>query len=186
MGPWRALVALLLLGLSVEARAQCIVPPPTVTLPDVCAGDSTAGSASFCFTAPFAGCAGTGLVLSVVSPDAPFVVTAMHVDGPLGSRVVGDGDFPLLLLPGDSLAADVAAVLAASGTAQSHIGWVLPTGECDVDLVAATPVCAAPDPTNPCMGQACVAGVCVPGPASGPCDDGDPCTVGDTCVAGVC
>jgi hypothetical protein len=184
----------ILLGAAVEARAQCPSAGAQVALSRACAGDLASGSASFCF-APETGCSGTGTVAGVSAPDPPFSMIRVHVDGPNGTRVVGDGDFPVVLQQGESIVADLSAVLAAPGGAIGRLAWLVSAaagvdtrrGEtCGVDLVAATPVCAGPSAANPCVGEICVAGACVAGPVAGPCEDGDLCTVGDVCVDGVC
>ncbi len=63
---------------------------------------------------------------------------------------------------------------------------------CTVDSRCAAGSCSggaqlACDDGNPCTSEVCTPGVgCEYGAISGPCDDGDSCTLGDTCVAGRC
>ena len=182
----------LLLGGAAEAQVHC-PDAGAIALRSVCVGEPATGSASFCF-APEAACSGVGLVLGMTPPAAPFSVTAVHVGGAFGTRTVGPTGFPVLLLPGESIVADVTATLAAPGSATGRIGWIVSTrvedgkdaAVCNADLIAATPLCAGPTAATPCIGEVCVAGACVAAPLAGPCEDGDLCTVGDTCVGGVC
>ena len=53
---------------------------------------------------------------------APFSVTAIHVDGVLGSRPAA---FPQLLLPGDQIVADITVAVPASGAVSGRLTWVL-------------------------------------------------------------
>jgi hypothetical protein len=109
-----------------------------------------------------------------------------------GSRSLGFGDFPVFLGLGDRIVAELSVTLAITGTASARLTWLI-GGEdddegpgCGVDLRGSTPICAGPSPANPCVGEVCVAGACVASALSGPCDDGDACTIGDTCVGGQC
>src|SRR5262249_30954584 len=144
VGVGLALVALLA---ATSAVADCPKPTPSLQLPAACVGESTTGSTSFCFAKD---CSGSGLVLGVDPPAAPFTVTDVHVDGLLGS---GPAVFPLLLAPGESVVADVAVVVPASGAADGRLAWVVASGEdgegdeCEVDLGAAAPVCGG-DPSG--------------------------------------
>src|SRR5262249_59922357 len=113
--------------------------------------------------------------------------------GAFGSRPLGPGDFPVLLGLGDAIVAELSVTLAVIGTASAQLTWLVGGDDhedeqdgCGADLRGSTPICAGPSPANPCVGEPCVAGACVPSAVSGPCDDGDGCTVGDTCVAGQC
>ena len=45
---------------------------------------------------------------------------------------------------------------------------------------------ACPDDAGQCEAYTCAGGTCTLGPASGPCDDGNPCTTGGTCSDGAC
>jgi len=167
------------------ARADC---PPSVPVDFArgCVGETTSGTTSFCFS-PELGCVVPGVVGGIVVPDPPFALAALHVDGPLGTRVVTAADFPLVLGPGETLDADLTVVPPSPGVVTGRIGW-LTTGqdgpeECDVQLRARPPACA---PATACAGETCVAGMCVPVTIAGPCDDGDPCTTDDHCEAGTC
>ena len=192
---------LVVLGEATDARSRCATQE--VALPAMCAGAPATATVRLCF-APDAGCDASGTVLGLTPPSAPFSIDGLHVEGPLGSRDVGVGDFPIGLAVGETLVADVSAVLTGPGDASGSLVWIVGstpvpapipmrhdpqppvTDSCEVDLSASTPRCEPPDPGNPCSGQVCVGGTCVSSAAGGPCDDGDPCTVGDTCQDGVC
>ena len=192
--------ALLVAATIVAARGlACADCEPTSVLPAVCVGETSTGSSRFCFGD--ASCNGSGVVQSLVAPGAPFAVTDVHVDGPLGSRPVGGG--PQQLGPGEAIVADLTGVPPAAGTTHGVLVWVVGGGgggggdgnsqdanqapsQCSVDVTVSAPGCAGPKPGDPCHAETCVAGACVPGVLNGPCDDGDPCTDNDTCVGGVC
>jgi len=157
----------------------------SLRLPDACVGETTSGAATFCFAPD---CLGGGVVLAFDPPPAPFSVTAIHVEGLLGSH---PAVFPQLLLPGDQIVADITVAIPPSGAVSGRYAWALSTEEdreddaCESDVEAAAPVCAGGTPGDAC-GEVCVAGTCAPVTPGGACDDGDPCTVGDQCVDGVC
>src|SRR5579862_8760218 len=127
------------------------------------------GSPTFCFSSD---CLDGGVVLAFDPPAAPFSVTAIHVDGVLGSHPAA---FPQLLLPGDRIVADISVTLPASGEVSGRFAWVLPTqedaedGVCAAQAEAVAPVCA----TGDACGEMCVAGTCVPVTPGGACEDGD-------------
>jgi hypothetical protein len=81
----RALPIGLVFFIATLARAEppCHGPRPQVDLPSACVGETAASDTAFCFGD--GGCLGVGFVHAIVPPDPPFVVTAVHVDGPLGS-----------------------------------------------------------------------------------------------------
>lgn len=188
---WTVASSLIIVATLVHADPHaCSGPRPVVQFPSACVGEPSRSSASFCFGGD--GCLGSGVVTGVLLPAPPFVVTAFRVDGVLGSRSLGFGDFPVFLGLGDTIVAELSMTLAVAGTASGGLTWLVTDREdgegdgCGVDLRGSTPICAGPSPANPCVGEVCVAGACVPSAISGPCDDGDACTVGDTCVGGQC
>jgi slime mold repeat-containing protein len=184
----RVVIAIgVVLATFVEARPQCPSDVPPLALPLACVGDATTGTTAFCFPP---GCLGTGTILDMTPPGAPFAVTALVIDGPAGVQPVSA--FPVSLAPGESIVATIGATLVAPGTVTDRLLWTValsgdgpPSARCDIAVTAGTPDCSAPG-ADPCIGQTCVAGACVPSPTTGPCEDGDPCTIGDTCVAGAC
>ena len=122
----------------------------------------------------------------------------MRVQGALGARGVGTTDFPLMLLPGESLLIDVSATVATSGEQRSTLVLVLANtlepaaaggkveGEvCDVELRTRAPACLPVSQTDQCATETCVDGACVVRPPP-PCDDGDACTFDDACTTGGC
>jgi len=177
-----ALVGVALLAVATRVRADCPGSDSALRLPAACVGETTSGAATFCFSSD---CLDGGVVLAFDPPAAPFSVTAIHVDGVLGSHPAA---FPQLLLPGDRIVADISVTLPASGEVSGRFAWVLPTqedaedGVCAAQAEAVAPVCA----TGDACGEMCVAGTCVPVTPGGACEDGDPCTIGDQCVEGVC
>jgi len=175
-------------GAVAAAPPICRGAPPTVQLPPTCVGEPAAGSATFCFEGNGA-CSGSGVVFGVTAPAAPFGISGLRIEGPNGARAVGATDFPIFLDTGDTLIADLLVVPTSAGPLNGQLGWTVALvgkRDCTVNVVAGTPVCAGPTPDNPCVGQVCAAGACVPGAVGGACEDGDPCTVGDTCADGVC
>ena len=187
---WTVASSLLVVATLVHADPPiCNGPRSVVQFPSACVGEPSVDSASFCFGGD--GCFGTGVVQGVALPAPPFVVTAFRVDGAFGSRSVGLGDFPVFLGLGDTIVAELSVTLAVAGTASARLTWLV-GGEddggdgCGVDLRGSTPICAGPSAAEPCVGEVCVAGTCVATPLSGPCDDGDACTIGDTCIGGQC
>jgi len=186
-------IALLLAVLLVAAgasrtRADC---PGATALPAVCIGATSAGTSRFCFGSE--SCDDIGVVGEVRVSGAPFAVTGVHVEGPLGSRPVAP---PVVLLPGEAVVAELSGVPPGAGTTHGELVWVLGgdaerrpsrrgSDTCTVDLTVSAPACAEPRPGDPCHGETCVAGACVEGTPGG-CDDGDACTTGDRCVAGRC
>ena len=187
---WTVASSLLVVATLVHADPHvCNGLRPVVQFPSACVGEPSRSSASFCFGGD--GCFGTGVVQGVVLPAPPFVVTAFRVDGVFRSRPLGPGDFPVVLGLGDAIVAELSVTLAVAGTASARLTWLVGEDDeehdgCGVDLRGSTPICAGPSPANPCGGEVCVAGACVTSALSGPCDDGDACTVGDTCVGGQC
>jgi hypothetical protein len=175
-------IVLLVVGTTTEGFGACPASAP-VDFPRVCAGQSSAAVAPICFGDA---CGGTGTIVGVVAPSAPFAVTGLHIDGPAGSRVVTELDFPLALAAGESLVADLSVGVDLEGLTQGQLAWMVQDepAPCPVDLRALT--CVSPTPENACLGESCVEGTCVAAPITGSCEDGDLCTLDDTCVDGVC
>jgi hypothetical protein len=192
MSPRIALALVAIVAHAGAARARpgrCPVAEADVTMPAACVGEASHVAVGFCF-APDDGCSGSGLVVGVDAPDAPFRLVDLVVTGPLGSASVGG--FPVTLLRGERLVARVDAVPTAAGEEKGRLVWrvregfTADTADCRVTLRVSSPSCAAPVAGDPCSGQTCAAGACVPPPDGIPCDDGDPCTVGDACASGTC
>lgn len=186
--------ALLLVALApLLARAAC--EKTRIDLPRACVGDAVTAEARFCF-APEAGCLAGGVVASVRGPLPPFALVTLHVEGPLGRVPAPPAGLPIVLLPGETLVAEVSATPTEAGEARDRLVWVLASDDggdrggrgheetCDVDLRVAAPTCGTAG--GACTAGTCVAGACLTVRAEGPCDDGDPCTVGDRCKDGVC
>src|SRR4051812_16103492 len=112
-----AVMALAACVTSTSAAPKCAVPGTDIA---VCAGTSGSGTASYCFGA---GCGGAGTIVGFQPPDAPFAVTRVHVEGPFGSRAIGGGDYPVLILPGEQMVLDVSVVVDAPGQRTSQIVW---------------------------------------------------------------
>src|SRR5437762_99500 len=113
-----AVVAALALGAAAaSARPACRLDPVTIPL---CPGTGAAASARFCFGAT---CDQAGSVTGVATPDAPFLVIGLHVDGPAGSRPVLAVDFPVALAAGEALVVDFQVVAVAPGNIQSRVTW---------------------------------------------------------------
>jgi hypothetical protein len=173
-----------------EAKVRC---PDEVDL-RTCIGVAAGATVRFCFQ-PENACAGTGVVRSFEAPASPFAIARMRVQGALGTRDVGGEDFPLVLLPGESLLIDLSVTVATSGEERSSLELVLANtidasdkggkveGEiCDVDLRARAPECLPADGADQCAGKVCVDGECRDRPQQTTCDDGDACTVDDACT----
>lgn len=192
-----AIVGLVLLRST--ALAACPASAP-VDFPPMCAGEATTASARICFGDA---CLLPGVVNGVDPPKLPFEVTGYHLDGGGLSLPISAANFPLLVLPGQTLVADLRVSLITTGKVQGQLTWRVAgggqddegddkgnkakKGACPAVLRAEVPRCAAADPTSPCVGaETCTAGVCTPIRVAGPCDDGDPCTIGDTCTDGRC
>lgn len=189
------------LGLAVASAPEAKVRCPSRVELRTCIGVAAGATVRFCFE-PDLACGGTGVVQSVGAPSAPFSITGMRAQGALGTRTVGSGDFPLTLLPGQSLLIDVSATLANAGERESQLELVLTNrldggddggsggkkeGDvCDVDLRARAPACLPAGAADQCAAETCVDGSCEAAPAPATCDDGDSCTVDDACTAEGC
>jgi hypothetical protein len=180
-----AALAVLLLP-AAEARS-CPPETPEVVFPAACAGETAVASSRFCLGTA---CDGGGVVHGFVPPAPPFEVTGLRLEGVFGTRPISEADFPLLLLPSETLVTELRVGLVAPGPVEGQLAWDVSDGEratCPTALRAAAPACAGPDPQNPCVGgETCVEGACIPVVVTGPCEDGDPCTAGDTCADGLC
>jgi hypothetical protein len=187
-------------ALAVAAAHAAPTCPPKVDL-RTCIGEAASATIRFCFL-PQAGCAGTGVVRAVRPPATPFTLEGMRVQSALGTRPVGGGDLPLVLLPGQSLLIDVGVTMAAAGDHRTDVelivarrlddgggdddGGKIEGDACDVDLRVRTPGCLPAGAGAACADAVCVDGVCREQPPAGSCDDGDPCTVEDRCDDGRC
>src|SRR5262249_47863078 len=115
----------LVLATLAEARPQCPSDVTALAPPLACVGDATTGTTAFCFPP---GCLGTGTILDMTPPGAPFAVTGLEVDGPAGARPVSA--FPVSLAPGESIVATIAATLVATGTVTDPLPWTIaPSGD---------------------------------------------------------
>ena len=193
-------------GIAIASASQAKVTCPERVDLRTCIGEAAADTVSFCFE-PGAGCVGSGIVRSVDPPGTPFSVTGMRVQGALGTRDVGSGSFPLMLLPGERLLIDVSATPPRSGEHRSSIEMLLVNrldggddggddgdngmgkveGDvCDVDLRVRAPGCLPAGAADQCASEVCVEGECRAASPQQGCDDGDPCTQDDACRAGTC
>jgi len=184
-------VAMVAIGWPAWARPQCRLP--SIDVP-ACAGVDQPFASSFCFGDR---CTGTGTVRDVQAPTSPFELVGLRVDGPLGSRPVAEDDFPVVLLPGETMIAELTVRLTGPGSESGTITWVRSgllrddrdddedreDNTCTASITASVPACRA-DPANPCQDRTCEAGACVTVPVDGPC--GNLCQSGGTCVDGAC
>jgi hypothetical protein len=161
---------------------------PTLVLPPACVGERVTGTARVCFE-PQAGCAGSGTVKEIKAPEAPFSL-ALRFEGAAGSRPLARSDFPLVLLPAESIVVEVSATPTRAGDTDGKLEWNIEGGgdgghghgkdKCKMPLAISSPRCSS----DPCaIGSGCVAGTCLAGTPV-PCPSAGPCAAG-RCEAGV-
>jgi hypothetical protein len=179
-----AAIVTVVLAVTAGARPRC---GERIVFGLACVGERASATATLCFEED-ARCTGSGVVVAVLGPGAPFGVREIRIEGPHGPRVVDA--LPAALAPGETMVAELEAVLSAPGRETGRLEWIAvgtdggrgkedeSDGACRVELEASAPACDD--------AIACTIDTCEPIRGCVHAADDAACGGGDACTTAVC